>query len=86
MVAMIAQYQPIPTIVISLIFAMLKIGAYKMEEVAGVTVYMYLILQSVVIFCMAGEKGARTWVGKVLERRAARRAIRMKREGGEADV
>ena len=86
MVAMIAQYQPIPTIIISLIFAVLKFGAYYMEEAQHGTVYIYLIIQAAVIFCMAAEKGIRAAIAKSMEKRAARRAIRMREEGGEADV
>ncbi len=59
MVAMIAQYNPITVILLSLFFAALKIGAQGMEAVAGVPNQMYLILQTVIIFFMAAEKGIR---------------------------
>lgn len=61
-VAMIAKYQIVPTAVISLLFAVLKIGAQGMETAAGVPNQLYLIIQTVVIFCMAAEGGiAREW-------------------------
>ena len=84
MVAMIAQYQPLPTIIISLIFAMLKIGAMGMQSV-GVPIQIYWILQTVVIFCMAGEKGIRAAIRKAREKRAAERDVLARREGGTAN-
>ncbi len=71
MVAMIAGYMPVPTIVISVIFAVLKIGAQGMETAAGVPNQIYLIIQTIVIFCMAAERGV---VSGVRERAARRRA------------
>ncbi len=84
MVAMIAQYQPLPTIIISLIFAILKIGAMGMQSV-GVPIQIYWILQTVVIFCMAGEKGIRAAIRKAREKRAAERDVLARREGGTAN-
>jgi simple sugar transport system permease protein len=81
MVAMIAQYQPIPTIIISLIFAILKSGAYGMQTV-GVPIQIYWVIQATVIFCMAGEKGIRAAIRKAGERRAAERDILARKEGG----
>ena len=81
MVAMIAQYQPIPTIIISLIFAFLKTGAYGMKTV-GVPIQIYWVIQATVIFCMAGEKGIRAAIRKAGERRAAERDILARKEGG----
>lgn len=69
MVAMIARYQPAPVILLSLFFAVLKIGAQGMELSAGVPNQIYLIIQTVVIFCMAAESG----VSASLRAAAARR-------------
>ncbi len=80
MVAMIAQYQPIPTIIISLIFAILRWGAVYMEST--VPIQIYWIIQTAVIFCMAGEKGARAAIHTAREKRAARRDVEKRREGG----
>ncbi len=85
MVAMIAQYQPLPTVIISLIFAILKIGAMRMEEVAGVPIQIYLIIQTAVIFCMAAERGIRAAIHKAREKRAAERDVLARREGGAAN-
>ena len=82
MVAMIAQYQPIPTVIISLIFAILKIGAMGMETAAGVPKQLYLIIQTIVIFCMAAETGIRAAIAQSREKRAAKQAIKARKEGG----
>ena len=74
MVAMIAQYQALPTVIISLLFAVLKIGAQGMETAAGVPNQIYLIIQTVVIFCMAAEKGIRASLAARSERRRAQAA------------
>lgn len=57
MVAMIARYQPLAVVFLSLFFAALKIGAQGMELAAGVPNQIYLIIQTVVIFLMAAENG-----------------------------
>lgn len=57
MVAMIARYQPLAVVFLSLFFAALKIGAQGMELAAGVPNQIYLIIQTVVIFLMAAESG-----------------------------
>ena len=84
MVAMIAQYQPIPTIIISLIFAILKIGAMGMETTAGVPKQLYLIIQTVVIFCMAAETGIRAAIAKARQKRAAELDVKTRMEEGAA--
>ncbi len=55
MVAMIAQYKPVTVILLSLFFAVLKIGAQGMELI-GIPSQIYLIIQTVIIFCMAAER------------------------------
>lgn len=57
MVAMVARYQPLAVVFLSLFFAALKIGAQGMELAAGVPNQIYLIIQTVVIFLMAAESG-----------------------------
>lgn len=57
MVAMIAHYEPVMTIILSLFFAILKIGAQGMELWAKVPNQIYLIIQTLIIFCMAAEEG-----------------------------
>ena len=74
MVAMIAQYQPLATILLSLFFAVLKIGADGMQQV-GVPNQIYLIIQTVIIFFMAAQAGFR-------EALDARRSRKPAREGG----
>ena len=56
MVAMIARYQPLATILLSLFFAVLKIGAEGLQQV-GVPNQIYLIIQTVIIFFMAAQSG-----------------------------
>lgn len=84
MVAMIAQYQPLSTIIISLIFAILKIGAMGMETAAGVPKQLYLIIQTVVIFCMAAETGIRAAIAKAQEKKRAALDVKKRQEGGVA--
>ena len=57
MVAMIARYQPLAVVFLSLFVAARKIGAQGMELAAGVPNQIYLIIQTVVIFLMAAESG-----------------------------
>jgi simple sugar transport system permease protein len=83
MVAMIAQYQPVPTIVISIIFAILKSGAMGMQSV-GVTIQIYWVIQATVIFCMAAQTGIMTAIRKAGQRRAAERDVAARKEGGNA--
>ena len=83
MVAMIAQYQPVPTILISIIFAILKSGAMGMQSV-GVTIQIYWVMQATVIFCMAAQSGVMTAIRKAGERRAAQRDVAARKEGGAA--
>ena len=73
MVAMIAKYQVLPTAVISMLFAILKIGAQGMETAAGVPNQIYLIIQTVVIFCMAAESG----IVSDIKRRVADKSARL---------
>ncbi|MFR3289838.1 MAG: ABC transporter permease [Lachnospiraceae bacterium] len=73
MVAMIAKYQVLPTAVISVLFAILKIGAQGMETAAGVPNQIYLIIQTVVIFCMAAESG----IVSDIKRRVADKSARL---------
>ena len=56
MVAMIAQYQPLATILLSLFFAVLKVGAEGLQ-LKGIQPQIYLIIQTVIIFFMAARNG-----------------------------
>ncbi len=69
MVAMIARYEPVTAIFMSLLFAVLKIGAAGMELGAKVPNQIYLIIQTLVIFFMAAEGGVRTAIARRLEAR-----------------
>lgn len=73
MVAMIAQYKPVTVIFLSLFFAALKIGAQGMELI-GIPSQIYLIMQTVIIFCMAAESGITRSLSDARARRKARRA------------
>ena len=81
MVAMIAQYKPVTVILLSLFFAVLKIGAQGMELI-GIPSQIYLIIQTVIIFCMAAESGITCSLTSAHERRRAKRAAeeRLKEE------
>ena len=81
MVAMIAQFETIPTVIISFLFAILKIGAQGMEADAGVPNQIYLIIQTIVIFCMVAEKGIRAEISSKAQDRRARLAAKKRLEG-----
>lgn len=83
MVAMIASYQPVAVILLSLFFAILKIGAQGMELI-GIPSQIYLILQTVIIFFMAAESGITVSIESMLQRRRARLAADERRK--EASV
>ena len=74
MVAMIARYQPLATILLSLFFAVLKIGAEGLQQV-GVPNQIYLIIQTVIIFFMAAQSGfldalsQRPWWKKLVQKK-----------------
>ncbi len=59
LVAMIMGYKPVGIIVMSFAFAFLKIGAAGMELNAGVPGELYRIIQAVIIFFLAAEKGVK---------------------------
>ena len=77
-VAMIAAYQPVTVIFLSFFFAILKIGAQGMELTAGVPNQIYLIIQTVIIFCMAAESGVFASLRAGAQRKKARADIRRK--------
>ena len=81
MVAMIARYKTVTVVFLSLFFAVLKIGAQGMELI-GIPSQIYLIIQTVVIFCMAAESGVADAILAAGRRRRAGReaAERMKEE------
>lgn len=83
MVAMIAQYQILPTAVISFLFAILKVGAQGMETTAGVPNQIYLIIQTVVIFCMAAESGITASIKGHIAAREAKLAAQKRIRGNE---
>lgn len=84
MVAMIARYDPLTTVFMSLFFAILKIGAAGMESNAGVPNQIYLIIQTVVIFAVAAESGIAASIRDSRERRRAKLAAKQRHEGGGA--
>ncbi len=75
MVAMIARYNPVTVILLSIFFAVLKIGAQGMELI-GIPSQLYLIIQTVIIFCMAAESGISAELSERRRRRQARIAAR----------
>ncbi len=77
-VAMIAGYQPVTVIFLSFFFAILKTGAQGMELTAGVPNQIYLIIQTVIIFCMAAESGVFSSLRAGAQRRKAQEDIRRK--------
>lgn len=79
-VAMIAGYDPAAVIFLSFFFAVLKVGAQGMELSAGVPNQIYLIIQTVIIFFMAAERGIFASLRAGAQLRKARADIQ-KKEG-----
>ena len=69
LVAMIMDYKPVGIIFMSFLFAFLKVGAAGMELNAGVPGELYRIIQAVVIFFLAAEKGVKAMVSGKLSKR-----------------
>lgn len=59
LVAMIMRYQPMGIITINFAFAFLKIDAAGMELNAGIPGELYRIIQAVIIFFLAAERGVK---------------------------
>ena len=75
LVAMIMRYNPVGIIGMSVLFAVLRIGATGMELHAGVPGEIYRIIQSVIIFFMAGGGGiAAAWQARRARNQAQREA------------
>ena len=70
LVAMIMRYEPTGIILMSLFFGILKIGGTGMEKI-GIPSETILIVQSIIIFFMAAERGISA---SVRERRVRRNA------------
>lgn len=75
MVAMIARYNPVTVVLLSIFFAVLKIGAQGMELI-GIPSQLYLIIQTIIIFCMAAESGISAELSERKRKRQARLAAR----------
>lgn len=81
MVAMIARYQPLPVVGLSLFFAALKIGADEMQMV-GVPTQIYQIIQTIVIFFMAAESGISAMLRARAQKKHAQRDAAARVKGG----
>lgn len=73
LVAMIMRYDPVGIVLMSVFFAMLKVGGTAMELNVGISSELILIVQSIIIFFMAAESGIARMLRERLARRAARR-------------
>ena len=72
LVAMIMRYQPMGIILMSFFFGILKIGGTGMEQM-GIPSQTILIVQSIIIFFMAAERGISESFRERRVRSAARR-------------
>ncbi len=77
MVAMIAAYEPLPVVGLSLFFAILKIGADELQYI-GIPSQIYLIIQTVVIFAMAAQNS----ILSMLKTRVSKKAAPAGQKGG----
>lgn len=57
LVAMIMNYNPVGIILISIFFAVLKVGAVSMELTVGISNQISQIIFAIIIFCMACQGG-----------------------------
>lgn len=80
LVAMIMRYNPVGIIFMSVLFAILRIGASGMELNAGVPGELYRIIQSVIIFFMAAESGISAAVKAKRAENKARQAAKARLE------
>ena len=71
LVAMIMQYRPLGTILMSLLFGILKVGGITMQSQTGISSELILIIQSIIIFFMAAQEGI---LANLAKRRASRAA------------
>ena len=76
LVAMIMRYQPMGIILMSFFFGVLKIGGTGMEQM-GIPSQTILIVQSIIIFFMAAERG----ISESFRARRISRAARRRIEG-----
>lgn len=81
LVAMIMRYKPAGIIGMSLLFAVLRVGASGMELGAGVPGELYRIIQSVIIFFMAAESGISAAVKASRGRKRAQAEAKARLEG-----
>ena len=79
LVAMIMQYKPLGTILMSFFFGLLKIGGVSMQSKTGISSELILIVQSIIIFFMAAEKGI---AREIQNKRAARAALQAHQKAG----
>ena len=82
LVAMIMRYEPTGIILMSLFFGILKIGGTGMEKI-GIPSETILIVQSIIIFFMAAERGISASVRERRVRRNARIKADAAKGGGE---
>ena len=79
LVAMIMRYQPMGIILMSFFFGILKVGGTGMEQI-GIPSQTILIVQSIIIFFMAAERG----ISESFQVHRASRAARLRQKGGGA--
>ena len=77
LVAMIMRYQPTGIILMSFFFGILKIGGTGMEQM-GIPSQTILIVQSIIIFFMAAERG----ISESFQTRRVNNAARRRLERG----
>lgn len=82
MLAMIAAYQPLPVVGLSLFFAVLKIGADELQYI-GIPSQIYQIIQTVVIFAMAAQNSI---LSMLQDRRKEKTAVKAPSRKGGGDV
>lgn len=74
LVAMIMNYNPVGIIIMSLFFAVLKIGATSMELATGISSQISQIIFAIIIFLMAAQGGISKGIMSYIEKRKNKKA------------
>lgn len=76
LVAMIMNYNPIGIIIMSFFFAIMNIGSSHMEMMVGVSIQIYDIIFSIIIFLMAAQSGITVWLESKKLQKQARKELK----------
>lgn len=76
LVAMIMNYNPIGIIIMSFFFGIMSTGATHMDMMVGVSIQIYDIIFSIIIFLMAAQNGITIWLENRKLQKKARKELK----------